>query len=121
MMTPLSVALALLALGLSTALQLPTTPTNPQKLRHAPPTAIFSDGGIDRTVTSADQDWSWTGMIEGEGDYEQDWGDAEAPEGSAPELTIVTSREATNQLSDCLLYTSPSPRDATLSRMPSSA
>ena len=39
-------------------------------------------------------------MIEGEGDYEQDWGDAEAPEGSAPELTIVTSREATNQLSD---------------------
>ena len=95
-----SVTLALLALGLSSALQLPTTPTNPQKLRHAPPTAIFSDGGIDRTVTSADQDWSWTGMIEGEGDYEQDWGDAEAPEGSAPELTIVTSREATHQLSD---------------------
>ena len=28
---------------------------------------------------------------------------------------------AFNQLSDCLLYTSPSPRDATLSRMPSSA
>ena len=26
-----------------------------------------------------------------------------------------------SQLSDCLLYTSPSPRDATLSRMPSSA
>ena len=26
-----------------------------------------------------------------------------------------------NQLLDCLLYTSPSPRDATLSRMPSSA
>ena len=26
-----------------------------------------------------------------------------------------------NKLSDCLLYTSPSPRDATLSRMPSSA
>ena len=25
------------------------------------------------------------------------------------------------QLEDCLLYTSPSPRDATLSRMPSSA
>ena len=96
----MTVTLALLGFGLSTALQLPTTPTNPQKLRHAPPTAIFSDGGIDRTVTSADQDWSWTGMIEGEGDYEQDWGDAEAPEGSAPELTIVTSREATHQLSD---------------------
>ena len=26
-----------------------------------------------------------------------------------------------NQFTDCLLYTSPSPRDATLSRMPSSA
>ena len=26
-----------------------------------------------------------------------------------------------NLLADCLLYTSPSPRDATLSRMPSSA
>ena len=26
-----------------------------------------------------------------------------------------------NHLGDCLLYTSPSPRDATLSRMPSSA
>ena len=30
-------------------------------------------------------------------------------------------RAMRNQLSDCLLYTSPSPRDATLSRMPSSA
>ena len=29
--------------------------------------------------------------------------------------------EDLEQLSDCLLYTSPSPRDATLSRMPSSA
>ena len=28
---------------------------------------------------------------------------------------------AGKQLEDCLLYTSPSPRDATLSRMPSSA
>ncbi len=27
----------------------------------------------------------------------------------------------TSMLSDCLLYTSPSPRDATLSRMPASA
>ena len=29
--------------------------------------------------------------------------------------------EAIDQSMDCLLYTSPSPRDATLSRMPSSA
>ena len=31
------------------------------------------------------------------------------------------SLEAAGELLDCLLYTSPSPRDATLSRMPSSA
>ena len=29
--------------------------------------------------------------------------------------------QVTDRLKDCLLYTSPSPRDATLSRMPSSA
>ena len=34
---------------------------------------------------------------------------------------IVTSRATGEQLIICLLYTSPSPRDATLSRMPSSA
>ena len=46
------------------------------------------------------------------------------------EVTLIDSRRypamATSyanggQLSACLLYTSPSPRDATLSRMPSSA
>ena len=38
-----------------------------------------------------------------------------AGSGSAITLTILT------ELLGCLLYTSPSPRDATLSRMPSSA
>ena len=32
-----------------------------------------------------------------------------------------TSRSISNYIRFCLLYTSPSPRDATLSRMPSSA
>ena len=41
-------------------------------------------------------------------------------------LAVLSTGIATNQLlttgtSTCLLYTSPSPRDATLSRMPSSA
>ena len=38
-------------------------------------------------------------------------------------LACVPSRPTifTGQYPDCLLYTSPSPRDATLSRMPSSA
>ena len=40
-------------------------------------------------------------------------------------LTILEAKELNDILKDeygiCLLYTSPSPRDATLSRMPSSA
>ena len=35
--------------------------------------------------------------------------------------TYVAAMAAAGLASDCLLYTSPSPRDATLSRMPSSA
>ena len=35
--------------------------------------------------------------------------------------TIVYEDDAIERISSCLLYTSPSPRDATLSRMPSSA
>ena len=33
----------------------------------------------------------------------------------------VTVKEAKQRIKDCLLYTSPSPRDGTSSRMPSSA
>ena len=36
-------------------------------------------------------------------------------------LFVGTKRSASKVIKDCLLYTSPSPRDATLSRMPSSA
>ena len=45
--------------------------------------------------------------------------------GETPELEEQAERNLErnrdNLLQDCLLYTSPSPRDATLSRMPSSA
>ena len=47
--------------------------------------------------------------------------------GAAGKKSIVQNVNAGNseksiqEMSDCLLYTSPSPRDATLSRMPSSA
>ena len=40
---------------------------------------------------------------------------------SLPEVSMRRKRVVANMTSDCLLYTSPSPRDATLSRMPSSA
>ena len=36
-------------------------------------------------------------------------------------IPINLAKNVSDQLLDCLLYTSPSPRDATLSRMPSSA
>ena len=40
---------------------------------------------------------------------------------SSESFLVVCSDTAHGQVSICLLYTSPSPRDATLSRMPSSA
>ena len=40
---------------------------------------------------------------------------------SAPELFASTGAAINGDLSFCLLYTSPSPRDGLLSRMPSSA
>ena len=39
----------------------------------------------------------------------------------SPSLLGVFKKEGISGLWSCLLYTSPSPRDATLSRMPSSA
>ena len=41
--------------------------------------------------------------------------------GSAATVELDQSRVGRLSRMDCLLYTSPSPRDATLSRMPSSA
>ena len=38
-----------------------------------------------------------------------------------PKNTIAAVKMGTTVATNCLLYTSPSPRDATLSRMPSSA
>ena len=45
----------------------------------------------------------------------------EIPEGEAYQLSIRHPDGSTQQLDICLLYTSPSPRDGLLSRMPSSA
>ena len=39
----------------------------------------------------------------------------------AAEHVVGVAQGAPEDIMDCLLYTSPSPRDATLSRMPSSA
>ena len=49
--------------------------------------------------------------------------DLHTPKEVEPELKLEEEVETTpfKEFSTCLLYTSPSPRDATLSRMPSSA
>ena len=44
----------------------------------------------------------------------------EGPNGEMPETGCCTAADS-EDARNCLLYTSPSPRDATLSRMPSSA
>ena len=45
----------------------------------------------------------------------------ELEDGIAPKDKAEARQKALALFSNCLLYTSPSPRDATLSRMPSSA
>ena len=44
-----------------------------------------------------------------------------SPDAPPTELAYITKEEKDLILKDCLLYTSPSPRDGLLSRMPSSA
>ena len=54
--------------------------------------------------------------------HESDWlyGDIELAEGASVWINAALRAELYD-IRICLLYTSPSPRDATLSRMPSSA
>ena len=54
------------------------------------------------------------------GGEENQIGQEQTPDQFIDQLVNVF-KEVRNVLTDCLLYTSPSPRDATLSRMPSSA
>ena len=59
--------------------------------------------------TGGDVDWF---------SFDIDYDDVETP-GAGPNASVVLDLDYADGL--CLLYTSPSPRDATLSRMPSSA
>ena len=48
--------------------------------------------------------------------------EAQAPSGQVPQFLVVSEiQRRTDMRKRCLLYTSPSPRDGLLSRMPSSA
>ena len=59
----------------------------------------------------------WLGGMTGGGINHLDWGKGETVGGS----THIILQTGLKDQKSCLLYTSPSPRDATLSRMPSSA
>ena len=81
-----------------------------------PESAIFSNGDDTYTVNPQDTLWSIA--------------EASKPAGLTTQQMMVALLETNpgaftngdmNQMRVCLLYTSPSPRDATLSRMPSSA
>ena len=46
---------------------------------------------------------------------------SELVDSSAPAVVNITAKKEVSQRQSCLLYTSPSPRDLAVSRMPSSA
>ena len=66
---------------------------------------------VSATAPSTNDVLTWDGS---------NWGPA-APTGGGGGANVTISDTAPGSPSACLLYTSPSPRDATLSRMPSSA
>ena len=65
----------------------------------------------------------WLGLFNEQGEIRLDVTDIKVDETGEVELTgaVYRGQTARGEPYDCLLYTSPSPRDATLSRMPSSA
>ena len=52
---------------------------------------------------------------------EEEKNKAEEPQADYSNRVIITTLEALEEMDSCLLYTSPSPRDRTRSRMPYSA
>ena len=85
------------------------------------PKPEFNCEKLDRRVYDSRLTWGWVSEDsryivnhDGEVFYRMDPIDLEWEE-DKPELKIIVHRI------DCLLYTSPSPRDSNLSRMPSSA
>ena len=70
---------------------------------------------------SLEEDWFFQALIECYLPLLETLERASADPHQQPKLTIGLSPTLLSLLSDCLLYTSPSPRDKRQSRMPSSA
>ena len=84
------------------------------------PKAIYSDQKTSHrlyTVARANSYAAYRGLAEEDSDDDDD--DDLDVAGDEEDLGVLTPTDARSPV--CLLYTSPSPRDATLSRMPSSA
>ena len=71
---------------------------------------------FDTTLNSQDRPLSESELVEAMKSY-----DALLPTVTDPITDRIISTPGVDIILSCLLYTSPSPRDATLSRMPSSA
>ena len=72
--------------------------------------SYIRDEWLKRTyLTEDDAKWAFEALINTEEDLFE------------IERKFKNNQDALGQVRNCLLYTSPSPRDATLSRMPSSA
>ena len=70
---------------------------------------------------SGDNDFSFVGYSKDEKNDSNDHLTLNLPENSSFTIKVNQYSKTVILNKDCLLYTSPSPRDATLSRMPSSA
>ena len=79
--------------------------------------AVFHDNGYARKQCRVTNLWFWT--VDSERDTCGDTSEDEYTFIGNPLISGFSMRG--KELKDCLLYTSPSPRDTDLSRMPSSA
>ena len=89
-------------------------------LQHSKPTSVWGTSTPDSSVTVA-----FAGQtIQAKADANGQWQATLSPlaiNANPASLTVTAADGNKITINDCLLYTSPSPRDATLSRMPSSA
>ena len=76
---------------------------------------VFNDSPVDQALSFVGQNCQWLHLVDLNGAFSGKPINAEAVE------EILQNCNIPIQLGGCLLYTSPSPRDLSTSRMPSSA
>ena len=76
------------------------------------------EASLNPTATKREDEYFWSSQSMGVGHFAKE---AEKMAFSNGDLVHALMKAESTENNNCLLYTSPSPRDATLSRMPSSA